>query len=180
MLSDQKSGAVFVARDKDGQVMGSLIAVNFASILDSHSPKVQPIIDTLKAQFGEETLRKMWYVVDITVKPDLEKRKGRVEFGAQQMGIGTKLFSEYEAFIKQKGAVGYVDWTSSENAPMREGMYTRMGITELPGSHIGIEANVERNNPKADPRWYEEGEKGARYAYKLFSPTTSHLEGSLK
>ena len=125
--------------------MGSLIAVNFASILDSHSPKVQPIIDTLKAQFGEVALRKMWYVVDITVKPDLEKRKGRIEFGAQQMGIGTKLFNEYEAFIKQKGAVGYIDWTSSENAPMREGMYTRMRITELPGSHIGIEANVERN-----------------------------------
>jgi hypothetical protein len=183
VLSDPKGGAVFVAQDKNGQVMGSLIAVSFASIMDSHSPEVRPTIDMLKARFGEDTLRKMWYVVDITIQPDTQKpkhSKGEIRPGAQQMGIGTDLFNQFETFIKQREAVGFLDWTSSGNAPMRESMYRRMGITEIEGGHVGIEANVERTNKTKDPRWYEEGEKDARYGYKLYSPRTSHLESSLK
>ena len=171
VLSDPKGGAVFVARDKSGNVLGSLIAVNFASIMDSHSPEVQPAIDYLKAKIGEEKLRNMWYIVDLTVKPETEKAKhskGAIELGAQQMGIGTQMIEQFERFIKGRGAVGFVDWTSTENIPMREGMYKRMGITELPGGHIGIEANVERADKAKDPKWYEEGETSARYAYKLY------------
>jgi hypothetical protein len=182
VLSDPKGGAVFVAQDKNGEVIGSLIAVNFSSVMDSHSPAVQAAIDMLKAQFGEDTLRKMWYIVDVTVKPDTQKAKhakGSIRLGVQQMGVGTELFNQFEAFIKQKGAIGFLDWTSSENAPMRQGMYPKMGITELPGGHPGIEANVERGNKVKDPRWYEEGEKDARYAYKTYSLGVSNLEGSL-
>jgi hypothetical protein len=183
VLSDPKGGALFVAQDKNGQVMGSLIAVSFASILDSHTPELRPAIDMLKARFGEDTLRKMWYVVDITIQPDTQKpkhSKGETRFGAQQMGIGTELFTKFEAFIRQNGAIGFLDWTSSENAPMRQGMYPKIGITELPGGRIGIEANVERANRARDPRWYEEGEKNARYAYKVYVSETSHLESGIK
>ena len=179
VLSDPKGGAVFVARDKSGNVLGSLMAVSFASVLDSHSTEVQPAIDVLKARFGEDTLRKMWYVVDLTVKPDAEKAKGAISLGVQQMGIGTQLFSQFEAFIKSRGAPGFLDWTSAENIPMREGMYRKIGITELPGGHPGIEANVERANKAKDPKWYEEGEANARYAYKLYSQDASGITAGM-
>lgn len=182
VLSDPKGGAVFVAQGRDGQVIGSLIAVNFSSILDSHSPEVRSTLDMLKARLGEETLRRMWYVVDITIQPDTQKAKhskGEIQPGAQQMGAGTELFKQFEAFIKQRGAPGFLDWTSSENVPMREGIYRRIGITEIEGGHVGIEANVERANRAKDPRWYEEGERNARYGYKLYGPGASHLEGGI-
>lgn len=185
ILSDPKGGAVFVTRDKSGNVLGSLMAVSFASVMDGHSPEVQPAIDNLKAKFGEDTLRRMWYVVDLTVKPDTEKVKhsnGAIELGVQHLGVGTQLFKQFEDFIKSKGAAGFLDWTSTENIPMREGMYKRMGIAELPGGYPGIEANVERANKAKDPKWYEEGETNARYAYKLYmqTDTVASVSGLLR
>ncbi len=98
----EKGGVVIVAQGANGEVLGSIQAVPFAIVMDSHGPELDSEIQAIIAKHGEENARKMHYCIDFVVDPSVQKG-----------GVGTMLMDEYAKWAAKNGYVGIIDWTSN-------------------------------------------------------------------
>jgi GNAT superfamily N-acetyltransferase len=161
-----KNGILIVAQDRDtGEVLGSIMAVPFAKVMDSHSDELKLTISRLREVFGEEKLRQMHFGIDITVSE-----------AAQRSGVGMKIMNRYIEEIGRRGFTAMLDWTSPvDGNPVISSFYRKLGIEEIPGRMRGIEwsasnkvatINGGKQTESTSADFHFEGEENAIYGIK--------------